>query len=143
MNIKTSHLILGAIALIALSQGESIKQSIAKNQAIKQDQLAFNERLRKNRDDARNAQDLSKVAIERYKANCILIKDQKTGKEAYFREGATTVDSALNRRVRDNAIVCNRLGDTAVIQDGLITDIARVALADKPEMQNLLDQQGR
>lgn len=120
-----------------------MKQSIAKNEAIKQDQSAFKDRLRKNRDDAKNAQDLPKVAIERYKANCILIKGQKTGKEAYFREGAATVDTTVNRRVRDDAIVCNRLGDTAVIQDGLITDISRVALADKPEMQNLLDQQGR
>lgn len=141
MKIKTSHIILGSITLIALSQGENVRQSLAKGDQVRQEQASFSDRIRQNRTEARQAQRLSKVALDRYQSNCILVVDGETGKEDYFQPGTTVLDTHLAKPLRSAAFVCNRLGDTAVVsQAGTITDIARVATPDLPQFKKLLEQ---
>jgi hypothetical protein len=141
MKIKTSYIIWGSIALVALSQGENVRSSLAKGNRIRQEQTVFNDRIRENRTEARQAEKLSKVALDRYKNNCILVVDEPTGKEAYFTEGTYVVDSQIKRSLRAGAFICNKLGDTAVVsQAGTITDIARIATPDLQAFRKLLEQ---
>jgi hypothetical protein len=141
MKIKATHIIWGSIALVALSQGENVRSSLAKGNRIRQEQTEFSERVRQNRAEARQAEKLSKVALDRYKNNCILVVDQPTGKEAYFTEGTYVVDAQIERSLRAGAFICNKLGDTAVVsQAGTITDIARIATPDLQEFRKLLEQ---
>lgn len=141
MKIKASHCILGVFALIALSQGENVRQSLAKGNQVRQEQAEFSSRIRTNRTLSRQAQKLSSVALDRYKANCILVVDEVTGKENYFQESASVVDNQLSRPLRSGVPICNRLGDTAVVSAaGTVTDIARVATGDLPQFKKLLEQ---
>ncbi|NEQ20176.1 MAG: hypothetical protein F6K28_13205 [Microcoleus sp. SIO2G3] len=140
MKVKTTHLIWGSIALIALSQGENVRSSLAKGNQIKQQQTEFSDRIRENRTEARQAQRLSKVALDRYRNNCILVVDEVTGKEDYFQPGVSVLDTQLARPLRPGAFICNRLGDTAIVsQAGTITDIARVTTPDLPEFKKLME----
>ncbi|MBW4523409.1 MAG: hypothetical protein KME16_27535 [Scytolyngbya sp. HA4215-MV1] len=142
MTFKTSHIILILIALFALSQGENVRKTMAKGQQINEQRSEFNDRLRQNKEEARNAKKLSQIALDRFRANCILVADATTGKEAFFQEGALVGDvEGTNRMLREGAIVCNSLGDTAEIDaHGAITDIARVSTEDIPQMKALLAQ---
>jgi hypothetical protein len=141
MKLKTSHIIWGSVALLALSQGENVRSSLAKGSQIRQEQTEFSDRIRQNRTEAKNAEKLSKVALDRYKANCILVADQKTGKEAYFQPGGSVIDRQLGRPLRSGVPVCNRLGDTAIVSEaGTIVDITRIAVPDLPKFKQLLQQ---
>jgi len=138
--IKTTHLIWGSIALIALSQGENVRSSLSKGNQIKQQQTEFSDRIRESRTEARQAEKLSKVALDRYRNNCILVVDEQTGKESYFQPGTTVLDTQLAQPLRPSAFICNRLGDTAIVsQAGTITDIARITTPDLPEFKKIME----
>lgn len=142
MKIKTSHLILGAVAVLALSQGENVRQSVSSSNQIRAEQADFADRLRENRTEARQAEKLSKVALARFKNNCVLVVDTKTQTEALFKPGEPVIDpKQQNRTLRPGLFVCNRLGDTAVISEaGTITDIARIATTDLEEFRLILEK---
>jgi hypothetical protein len=141
MEIKTSHLIVGVVVVIALFNGENVRSSIQKGNDIRQSQAQFNDRIRQNKTEARNAVKLSKIALDRYRANCILVVDGETGKESYFQHGQSVVDTQLNQPIRSGAPVCNKIGDTAIVSEaGTLTDIARVSVPDQPAFQKLLSQ---
>ena len=140
MKIKTSTILYGVIVLIALSQGENVRQSLEKGNEVREQQASFSDRIRQNRTEARQAEKLSKVAIDRYKNHCIFVVDEGTGKEDYFQPGVSVMDTQLARTLRPGAFICNRLGDTAVVsQAGTITDIARVSTTDLPQFNKLLE----
>lgn len=141
MKLKTSHLIVGCIAILALSQGENVRSSINKGDRIRQEQSEFSDRIRANKQEARQAEKLSGVALDRYKNNCILVSDRDAGKESYFWSGESVLDKQLKRPIRTGAAVCNGLGDTAVVSaDGTIADIARIALPDMAKFKQLMQQ---
>jgi hypothetical protein len=142
MTIKTTHIILLLIGLFALSNGENVRKTLAKGQQINEQRSEFRDRLRQNKEETRNAKKLSELALERFRANCILVADTTTKKEAFFQEGALVGDvEGTGRTLRAGAIVCNSLGDTAEIDaNGAITDIARVSTEDIPQMKALLAQ---
>ena len=141
MNIKTSHIIIGLGVLALLSQGENVRSSLEKSNLIRTEQSEFNDRIRRNRTEEREAEKLSKVALARYKNNCILVVDEQTKQESYFQPNSFVVDSRLNRTLRSGVPVCNKVGDTGVVSEaGTITDIARVAVPDLPQLKKLLQQ---
>jgi hypothetical protein len=141
LKLKTSHLIWGGIALLALSQGENVRQSLAKGNQVRLEQSEFSDRIRLNRTEARQAAKLSKVAIDRYQNNCILVVDAKTRQPIYFNPGEPVVEPKLNRTLRPGAFVCNKLGDTGVVSEaGTLIDVARVATPDIPQFKKLLEQ---
>lgn len=141
MKIKTSHIIWGSIAILTLSQGENVRQSLAKGNQVRQEQAEFSDRIRLNRTEARQAEKLSKVALDRYRNNCILVVDRDSRQQSYFQPGEPVVEPKLNRNIRTGAFICNKLGDTAVVNEaGTITDIARVATLDIPQFKKLLEQ---
>jgi hypothetical protein len=140
VKIKTTHIIWGSVALIALANGENVRQGLAKGNQAREQQASFSDRIRNNRTEARQAEKLSKVALDRYKNNCIFVVDGETGKESYFQPGTSVLDTQLAHPLRPNAFICNRLGDTAVVsQAGTIADIARVATPDLPEFKKLME----
>ena len=141
MKIKTSHIIWGSVVLVALSQGENVRTSLAKGDQVRQEQAEFSDRIRQNRTEERQAEKLSRVALGRYRNNCILVVDGATKKEGYFQPGSEVVDRQLGRTLREGAAICNRLGDTAVVSAaGTITDIARVSVPDLPKFKQLMQQ---
>lgn len=140
MKIKSSYCIFGVFVLVALSQGENVRSSLSKGSTIRQEQADFSDRIRQNRTEARQAEKLSKVALDRYKNNCILAVDVKTGKPSYFHPGEEVVEPKLMRSLRSGVFICNTLGDTAVVSEaGTITDIARVSTPDLPQFKKLLE----
>ncbi len=141
MKIKSSHIIIGLIAVCLISQGENVRGGLKKGDSIRQQQSAFNDRIRRNRTEARQAEKLSKVALDRYRNNCIFVVDDATGKENYFTPGTAVLDTQLAQPLRPGAAVCNKLGDTAIVTEaGTIADIARVAIPDQPQFRKLLQQ---
>lgn len=141
MKITTTRMILGAALLIAISQGENVRSSMEKNSSIRQEQSDFQDRVRQNRTESRQAETLSKIALDRYRNNCILVVDQETGKESYFQPGTQVVDTKLGRSLRSGVPICNKLGDTGIVSDaGTITDIARVSVPDVPAFNQLLSK---
>lgn len=141
MNIKTSHIIIGLGVLALLSQGENVRSSLEKSNLIRTEQSEFNDRIRRNRTEEREAEKLSKVALARYKNNCILVVDEQTKQESYFQPGQSVVDTRLGRTLRPGVPICNKTGDTAVVSEaGTVVDIARVAIPDLPQLKKLLQQ---
>lgn len=141
MEIKTSHIIIGIAALALLSQGENVRSSVGKNNQERSQKAEFNDRIRQNRIEAREAEQLSKVALDRYRNNCIAVVDKKTRKDTYFYPNANVVDSKVNRALRPGAFICNKLGDTAVVSEaGTVTDIARVITPDTPKLKQIMEQ---
>jgi hypothetical protein len=141
MKIKTSHIIIGLGVLALLSQGENVRSSLERNNQYRSEQSEFNDRIRRNRTEEREAEKLSKVALARYKNNCILVVDEQTKLESYFQPNSFVVDSRLNRYLRPGVPICNKVGDTGVVSEaGTITDIARVAVPDLPQLKKLLQQ---
>jgi len=139
MKIKTSHIILACIGLIALQNGENVRASLEKGNTIRQQQSNFNDHIRENRIKARHAAKLSKVAIERFENNCILVGTGKAGIPTYFRDNQPVLDSQMSAPLRPGAFICNQLGDTAVVsEDGRISDIARVSSAEQDRFRQLL-----
>ena len=141
MRIATSHIIIGIGALVLLSQGENVRGSLEKNNQIRQEQSDFNDRIRQSRREGNESEKLSKVALSRYKSNCIFVVDTIANRESYFQLGSSVVDTSLNRPLRAGVPICNRLGDTGIVsQAGTITDIARVAVPDLPQFRKTLQQ---
>lgn len=141
MNIKTSHIIIGIAALALLSQGENVRSSVNKNNQERTQKTEFSDRIRQNRMEARQAEELSKVALDRYKSNCIFVVDKLTRKDSYFYPNSEVVDLKLNHTLRPGAFICNKAGDTAVVSEsGTITDIARVITPDLPKFKQILQQ---
>ncbi len=141
MEIKTTHIIIGLGVLAVLSQGENVRSSMEKQNQERTQRTEFSDRIRQNRLEEREAQQLSKVALARYRSNCVLVVDQNTGKESYFQLEGLIIDKQLGKTVRPGLAVCNRLGDTALVsQAGTITDIARVTATDQPQLDKLLAQ---
>jgi hypothetical protein len=140
MKITTSRLIIASVLLVALSNGENVRSSVQKGGEIRAQQSSFNERIRENRTLARNAEKLSKVALDRYRNNCIFVRTD--GNEDHFREGVVVMSNSWGASpMRSGAFVCNQLGDTAVVgSEGRMEDIARVTTADQEELKKLLQQ---
>lgn len=138
MKLKMTHLLFGVpVVLITMLKGEDVRNSVQQSSLISQEQMTTSSQSRILREEAKNARKFSKVAIERLKSNCIQTVDATTRKDDYYQPGAIVLDNNLKRPIRDGAFVCNSLGDTAVIQNGSIVDIARVSLVDKNEYDSL------
>lgn len=141
MEIKTTHIIIGLVVLAALSQGENVRSSMDKANQERSQRTDFSDRIRQNRTEAREAEQLSKVALDRYKSNCILVVDEESRKDSYFYPNASVVDSKLSRALRPGVSICNKLGDTAIVSEaGTVTDIARVTTTDLSQFQKLISR---
>lgn len=124
--------------MLLLMNGENIRASIDKGNAVKAQQSAHSDRIKQNKVEAKEAVDLSKVALERAKS-CIRIVDAVKRVDSYLTEGQPVIDTTLNRPVRPKATVCSGLGDTGITNEkGEIADLARVIESDMPEYKKLL-----
>lgn len=141
-SLKTHHIALVGLLLVALANGENIRSFTAKNEATGTRKAAHKERLKLDKERARDAKDMSQVALERYRQNCIMVVDQATRKEVYFAPGLAVLDTGLGRSVRDGAAVCNRLGDTALIVNGVMEELASVTADDLDQLTAVLDRRG-
>ena len=138
MRLTTGNFFLGCGLVLILMNGENIKSSINKGNAQKATQSAHSDRIKLNKQDAREAIDLSKVALERVKS-CIRVIDSEKKVDSYLAEGQVVIDSLLKRPVRPKATVCSGLGDTGLIDgQGAITDLARVNESDMTEYKKIL-----
>jgi oligoribonuclease (3'-5' exoribonuclease) len=80
MEIKTTHIIIALGVVAVLSQGENVRSSVEKQNQERTQRTEFSDRIRQSRLEEREAEQLSKVALARYKTNCVLVVDQSTGK---------------------------------------------------------------
>ena len=138
MQITTGNLFIGFGFVLLLMNGENIKKGIEKGENIKIEQSRHSDRIKQNKQEAREAIDLSKVALERAKT-CIRIVDAQTQKDSYLTEGQAVIDLVLKRPMRPAATVCTALGDTGITDSkGLIADLARVTVSDMAEYKKTL-----
>jgi hypothetical protein len=138
MKLTTLKLGLICAGLVIVANGENIRASINAGETSKAQKSAFNDRVKQNKLEERQAIELSKVALGRAKS-CIRIVDAVKRVDSYLTEGQKVIDTALNRPVRAAATVCSGLGDTGITnQNGEITDLARVVDADMAEYKALL-----
>lgn len=142
MKIKITYLVIFfPAAIIFLSLGDRMKATVSEGSAISTQQSTTSSQSRLLREEAKNAQRYSKVAIERLKANCLPVVDQQSGSEGFFQQGSVVMDQNLGRPVRAGAFVCNSLGDTAVIaQNGTLTDVVRTSLEQQSEYDKLFSK---
>ncbi|NJM47516.1 MAG: hypothetical protein HC860_16245 [Alkalinema sp. RU_4_3] len=140
--MKTAHIALLGALLVALSNGENIRSLTAKTAQTGTRKTEHKDRVKRDKERARDAKDLSATALDRYRQNCIMVLDQTTGKEVYFTPGMTAVDTALGRSVRENAAVCNKLGDTALIINGVMEEIASADAEDLDKLAAILERRG-
>jgi hypothetical protein len=142
MNLKTSHLaVVGLLGLLILN-GENMRAFSTKNADTATRKDAHKSRVKLEKERSKNTKDLSQVALERYRANCIMVVDGSSKKETYFQPGAAVIDTALNRTVRDGAAICNRLGDTAIVTNGATENIASITAEDWQAFAALLESRG-
>lgn len=130
MQLKTSHLIWALVALVVAGNGDRIANSLEQSAAQQADRAEAGSERRLLRQQAREAQKNSAIALARAKAGCIRIHDQATGKEHYFGNGSTVTDPNTGYALQEG-IVCNSLGLTGVLVNGQITDLVMVSAADK------------
>ena len=138
MKITTGNIFLGFGLVLILMNGENVRKSIDKGNAVKAAQTVHQDRLKQNKQDARQAIDLSKVALDRAKS-CLRVVDSDKKVDSYLTEGQIVIDSLLKRPVRPKATVCSGLGDTGIIDaTGAITDLARVTDTDMEMYKSIL-----
>lgn len=141
MKVKTSHLLFAFAVLILLSNGERVRGSLEKSEVSRQEQSVFSDYIKQNRTKARMAEKLSKVALDRYKNNCVFVKTANSTREDYFKEGTRVMNPRLSQTLRPGIFICNSLGDTAVVSEsGTIADIARITMTDQEEFKQLIQQ---
>jgi hypothetical protein len=140
--IKTSHLALIGLLGVLLINGENIRSVTAKTAVTGARKDTHKERVKLEKERTRNAGELSKVALDRYRSNCILVLDSATQKETYFQPGSPVIDTALGKAVRESAVICNRLGDTAIVTNGTIENIAPITADDWPAFAAVLESRG-
>ena len=137
MQIKTKHLLLSALALLVLANGEKLKASAELQAEKTQNRIAADRVSTLQKEQAREAVRQSAVALERAKS-CIGVVESKSQRQAYFTEGASIVTGkGATLPLSDGRIICNDLGDTAIAQGGRITNIAKAAAADMEEYQKI------
>ena len=142
IKIKTSHLAVAGFLCILLLNGENLRNVSARTEAVKTRKDSHKEHIKLEQERGRNALDLSKIALDRYRQNSIFVVDFTTKKEAYFQPGSAVVDIALNRSVRENAPICNRLGDTAIVTNGAIENLASISTEDWDTFTAVLERRG-
>jgi hypothetical protein len=107
IKIKTSHLAVAGFLCILLLNGENLRNVSARTEAVKTRKDSHKEHINLEQERGRNALDLSKIALDRYRQNCIFVVDFTTKKEAYFQPGSAVSVSIADR-------VCSRMDPVRV-----------------------------
>ncbi len=139
--MKTSHIALAILGLAVLANGDRIfanLEDVSDQQAAKQEDGSDRKELRQQ---AKAAQKLSAIALDRVQAGCIPVVEPATGKAHYFNEGEPIIDDATEQPIQEG-FICNSLGLTAEVVDGLITDLVLVSPEDKAEYIGYFVMQG-
>lgn len=138
MEITTRKIFIGLGLGLLLMNGENIKTSLKKGDEIKATQSAHQDRLKLNKQDARESIDLSKVALDRARS-CIKVVNSVDKSAILLTEGEIVNDPSTKRAIRPKANVCSATGDTAVTDStGAITDLARVSDTDMATYKSIL-----
>lgn len=88
----------------------------------------------------------SDVALARIAGACIPVLDYETKEIRRFVDGGNVIASTdakngLTQSFEDGVCVANSLGDTAIVRNGVMTDLARVGPEDLTDYTTLFDQQ--
>lgn len=84
----------------------------------------------------------SEVALSRVQAACVSVVDVNTQKVSRLTEGEpVSIADGAGRTLDDGTLICNQLGDTAEVWQGVVRHIARVAPTDKDKYEQFFSQQ--
>lgn len=142
MQIKTSHVIWSVVALVVLGNGDRIAQSLQESAVQQHEQSTAGAERKLLRQQAREAQKRSAIALDRVKAGCIPIFDKETGKPDYFNAGEIVLDPETGQSIQAG-LVCNSLGLTGEVVEGRIQDLVMVSPAHKMEYLGYFTLQGQ
>jgi hypothetical protein len=124
-------IIAAGVGLISLTNGGEVKESISHQGESKSE-----------RTELRRTQRRSTLAIDRAKAGCInVVMDAYqvglASTPTRLFEGQNAVDQ-YGHAMSDGSFICSPLGDTAVVEGGLVSDVIRVAPEDMEEFKLLI-----
>lgn len=138
MKIKTKHIVWSGVAGLMLLNGPNLAAIADQTSQINQKRQASRYQNMVDKAAAKSAQERSAVALERAKS-CVLVVDSRSKQPGYLTEGATvTVAQGAKTPLSDDRIVCNQFGDTAIVRDGRVADLAAVTREDLQKFKKIL-----
>jgi hypothetical protein len=126
-NIDPIYLVGGAVVLIALainapSNFTAMQQNQATARAIAQSNQEAELRARLA---SASAQRQAEVAKQRYQDGCqMTFASNAPGNFAAIQQGKPVLDGTTGAPIADGAVVCDSVGITAIIRDGVASSIA-------------------
>lgn len=102
------------------------------------DRAEYNERIaqhsRQSRTEGREKDLESQEALRIYQSGCIPVVDKKTGKEMRMMENQLVeVGEGVSVPINDGVYICNSLGDTAKVVDGMPIKVYRINAKNEAE----------
>jgi hypothetical protein len=144
-------LMIGGLALIALTNGRGAVEGVADTQQVIQERSAARSGERALRREARYAADRGAIALDRIKAGCTPVgyannlPDITPEEITYGITEAALVDgqgahNGKGATLTEGSFVCNSMGDTAVVRGGVLADTVRVGPLEIAEFQSYFQQ---
>lgn len=150
MNVKIWG--AAAIALMIATNAGGAKENIQNSNQVQSERSEARRAERSLSREARAKQKLAPVALDRVIAGCIPVgyadANPTISPQGIYRgitetalsEGLLATD-VKGQPLSEGALVCNSLGDTAVVSGGVLTDVIRVAPEDKAEFDSYFQMQ--
>ena len=143
MKITQQKALLALGFVVLLANGERLKSGLEEGAAVSAHKTSASQLARLDQAAARAVERQAKaeslLALQRYNSGCIRIVNPETMADMHFSEGQPATDSNNgNLSLREGAMVCNRLGETAVVVGGVITDIKTLTVQDFQKHRSLV-----
>lgn len=144
MKITQRKLLIGIGILVLLANGDRLRAGLEDSAEISAQKTTASQLARQDQAQARalerQAKAESLLAKQRYESGCTRVIRTDTMTEAHFSPGIGAVDMAnQDIKLRDGLVVCNGLGDTAIVVDGVMTDIKKLTTADMQAIRSLVN----
>lgn len=127
---KENTLVAGAIGFAALAiftgAGGNVAETNAKNDALKAARYQNQYQVRALAVQDQALEDLAEIANKRLASGrCVEVVHGENSRSTTIFEGQVVVDPVSGNPLAENTLVCDRLGNTGIIQNGVVTGVAQ------------------
>jgi hypothetical protein len=140
--VKPTVFIFGGLLLFALTRGGETADNVAHGRALRQDDAIAKRSVREERNAARQSARLSEISLERVQSGCLFAgrPNDHNNPAAGVIEGTILIEGMTatdweGMPLADGTLVCSAT-NTAVIQGGVVTDVAPVSTEHRAEYLN-------
>lgn len=140
--MKPTVFIFGGLLMFALTRGGETVRNVQHGQTLRQEDAVAKRFAREERNAARQSARLSEISLERVKSGCLFVGRPNDHNNpgagiipgTILIEGMTATDWT-GMPLADGTLVCSAT-NTAVIQGGIVTDVAPVSTEHRAEYLN-------